>query len=62
MGILHRKESGSLLVMTGGFWQWLQGDSVSFRGDLGSGLCFYDLGTRAHTCDLRQDSTSIYSL
>lgn len=61
MGILHSKESGSLLVMTGGLLAMVT-KGVSFRGDLGPGLCFCDLGTRAHTCDLQQGSTSIYSL
>ena len=35
----------------GGFWQQLQRGSVTFGGDLGSGLCFCGLGTRPHTCD-----------
>ena len=44
-------ESGSLLVMIrGGFWQWLQRGSITFRGDLGSGLTLVALG---------QDSTVV---
>ena len=42
----------------GGFWQQLQRGSISFRGDLGSGLHFYGLGARPCTCGLRQDSTN----
>ena len=36
----------------------LQRGSVSFGGDLGSGLCFCGLGARPHSCGLGQDSTS----
>ena len=36
--------SGSLLGWSGGFWQRSQKGSVSFRGDLGSGLRFCGLG------------------
>ena len=39
-------ESGSLLVTIRGLWARLQRGSVSFGGDLGSGLCFCGLGAR----------------
>ena len=45
-------ESGSLLVIIKDFWQQLQRGSVSFKGDLGSGLRFQGPGTRPHTCGL----------
>jgi len=45
-------ESGSLLVMIGGFWQWLLRGSISFGGDLGSGLRCCGLGARPHTYGL----------
>ena len=35
-----------------GLWPWLPRSSVSFRGDLGSGLCSCGLGTRARICGL----------
>ena len=31
-----------------GFWPWLPRSSVSFRGDLGSGLCSCGLGAGLH--------------
>ena len=37
---------GSLLVIIRGLWARLQRGSVSFGGDLGSGLCFCGLGAR----------------
>ena len=48
--------SGSFLVTIGGFWQQLESGPVSFRGDLGSGLCFCGPGARPHTWGLGQDS------
>ena len=45
-------ESGNLFTMTKGLLARLPRGSVSFRGDFGSGLCFYGLGPRPHTCGL----------
>ena len=55
---LRNWESVSLLVIFRGFWQQLQRGSVSFRGDLASGLHFCGLGLRPHTCDLGQNLMS----
>ena len=44
-------------MMIGGFWQQLPKGSVSFRGDLGSGLRLCGLGARPCTCGLGLDST-----
>ena len=52
-------ESGSLLVMVGGFWQWLQRGSISFRGVLGSGPPFCGLATRPLTCGLGRTQRSV---
>ena len=54
-------ESGSLIVMIRGFWQRLQRGSISFGGDLGSGLCFCGRGTRPRTCGLGYDSAYLLS-
>ena len=51
-------EFGSLLLMNRGFWQWLQRGSITFEGDLGSGLCFSGLDNKELApVALRQDST-----
>ena len=47
--------SGSFLVTIRGLLATESG-TVSFRGDLGSGLCFCGLGARRHTWGLGQDS------
>ena len=45
-------ESGSLLITIRGLLARSQRGSVSFGGDLGSGLYFRGLGARPHTCGL----------
>ena len=54
VAFLPNLESGSWLVMIRGAFgrQWLQRGSVNLRGDLGSGLYIYGLGTRPCYCDL----------
>ena len=45
-------ESGSLLVTIRGLLPRLHRGSVSFGGDLDSGICFCGLGAKPPTCDL----------
>ena len=52
VGIFAFLWSGSLQVITRGFWQQLQRGSVSPGGDLGSGLHLCGLAASPHTCGL----------
>ena len=44
-------------MMIRGSWQMLQRGSISFVGEVDSGLCFCDLGTSPCTHGLGKDST-----